>query len=93
MLVDLNSCLWILKVSLLKLRLPDQLYELLRAVFNRESLSDRIPAVLLFSDEIIRRGYAIVGHTILFLLFFRYLFGHASEGEFLDQLFKVEGIV
>ena len=77
MLVDLYGCLWILKVSLLKLRFPDQLYELLWAVLDRKSLRDWIPAVLLLPDKVVWCTDPVVGHTILFLLFFRYLLGHA----------------
>ena len=92
-LIDSDGDLWLFQVLLFESSLFQKVNEFFRAVFDRKSLSHRVPAILLLPYEVLWSGEAIGSHTILFLFLLDDFIWLATEAEFVNQALEVSRIM
>lgn len=92
-LVDLDGRFGSFQVLLLEAGFFEELDKLFGAVLDRKSLGNRIPAVLLLANEVVRGSESILGNPVL-LLFFLLNFCRVSfEAKLVDKFLEVKSII
>ena len=92
-LVDSDGNLGLLQILLLETCFLEKLDKLFWAIFDRECLSDGIPAVLLLAYGVCWSCKTIAGDSVLFLLFLEDFARFTTKAEFVDQSLKIMGIM
>ena len=92
-IVDLQRHFLALEIFLAEACFLYQSHELFGTVFVRESLRNRVPSIVLFSNKDLRFCDLVALDPILFLLMLETVFWFATKGEPVYQLLKCDSIV